>query len=60
MTRITMVIAMIVTMVIAMVNIMGLLWLVSWDCYDWYYGIAMVGIMGLLWLVSWLVLWLLL
>ena len=44
---------------IAMVDIMGWLWLVSWDgygcCYGWYYGIAMivamVGIMGLLWLL---------
>ena len=31
--------------------------MLSWDCYDCYYGwchgIAMVGAMGLLWLISW-------
>ena len=39
-------------MIVAMVNAMGLLWLMSWDCYDCYHGItinvAMVGTMGLL------------
>ena len=49
MTRITMVVAMviaiIVAMIIAIIDIMELLWLISWDCYDWYYGIAMIGIM---------------
>ena len=41
------------TMIIAMVDAMGLLWLLSWDCYGCYHGIAMVAIMGLLWLLSW-------
>ena len=39
------------TMIIAMVAVMGLLWLLLWNCYGCY--VAMVAAKGLLWLLLW-------
>ena len=52
-----MVVAMVAAMVVAMVDVLGLLWLMSWDCYGCYHGMTMVAAMGLLWLLLWLLSW---